>query len=189
MDEVGRGAMAGPLVAAAVALPAALQVPEGLTIADSKEIAPELRAVVDAWIRQHAEIVVVESIGVTAINRLGIGWANRAIYGRLMARLGARRYRVDGNLRLHGLAPPGSTIICRCGGDRYDQAIAAASIVAKVYRDGLMGRLHQTYPAYGWVRNVGYATGEHRRAILAIGPCAEHRTLYLRRLFAKEQNT
>ena len=185
MDEVGRGAMAGPLVAAAVALPVELALPPGLAIADSKRLNPEQRAAIAAWIHAHADVVFIERIDVAAINRLGMGWANRAIFGRLMLRLGACRYRVDGNLRLHGLAPLGSTIMCRCDGDVRDQAIAAASIVAKVHRDSLMRELDLTYPAYGWDRNAGYATPEHRRAILAHGPCPEHRTLYLRRLTAE----
>src|SRR5689334_23058908 len=103
MDEVGRGAMAGPLVAAAVALPPHLSVPAGLTITDSKQLTPEQRIETAAWIHAHADAVAIEAIGVAAINRLGMGWANRAIFGRLMMRLGACRYRVDGNLRLHEL--------------------------------------------------------------------------------------
>jgi ribonuclease HII len=185
MDEVGRGAMAGPLVAAAVALPPGLVIPCELTITDSKRLTAEQRSDAAAWIRAHVHDVAVETIGVTAINCLGIGWANRAIFARLMARLGTARYMVDGNLRLHELAPPGSTIICRCDGDMRDIAIAAASIVAKVYRDGLMGELHRTYPAYGWAQNAGYGTPGHRRAIRAHGPCAEHRLLYLRRLLGE----
>jgi len=187
MDEVGRGALAGPLVAAAVVLPRQMQLPSKLRLRDSKTLSPAERQDLDRWIRAHAAVVEVESIGVKAINLLGIGWANRSIYGRLMARLGPGRYLVDGNLRLHGLGPSGSCVICRCGGDAQEPAIAAASIVAKVYRDHLMGTLHQTYPCYGWVRNVGYATEEHRRAVQTSGPCIVHRTLYLRRLLGEEQ--
>jgi ribonuclease HII len=189
MDEVGRGAMAGPLVAAAVALPDRVQLPPGLAIADSKGLSPEQRTELDRWIRAHAGLLAIELIGVEAINRLGIGWANRAIYGRLMRRLGVRRYLVDGNLRLHGLAPPGSRVVCRCGGDAREPVIGAASIVAKVYRDRLMGTLHQAYPSYGWARNAGYATVEHRQAIRTDGPCEQHRTLYLRRLLTTTEGT
>jgi ribonuclease HII len=186
MDEVGRGALAGPLVAAAVVLPRETRLPEGLALQDSKVLTAEQRVTLDAWIRLHAELVDLECIGVEAINRLGIGWANRAIYGRLMARLGARRYLVDGNLRLHALGPRGARVICRCDGDALEPAIAAASIVAKVYRDRLMGNLHDAYPCYGWARNVGYGTPDHRRAIRAAGPCPLHRTLYLRRLLGED---
>lgn len=186
MDEVGRGAMAGPLVAAAVILPGDLRPPRGTRLVDSKILTPDERAASDRWIRDHATVIVVELIGVAAIDTLGLGWANRAIYGRLMQRLGARRYLVDGNLRLHGLAPAGSSVICRCDGDAAEPSIAAASIVAKVYRDRLMKTLHRTYPAYGWARNAGYATVQHRRAILADGPCPQHRALFLRRLLSKD---
>ena len=186
LDEVGRGALAGPIVAAAVILPDTARPPDSLPLTDSKQLTREQREILDHWIREHAALIAVELIGVEAINRLGIGWANRAIFSRLMHRIGARRYLVDGNLRLHGLAPTGARVICRCDGDVHEPAIAAASIVAKVYRDRLMGRLHQHYPAYGWARNAGYATAEHQRAILAGGPCALHRTLFLRRLVAPQ---
>jgi ribonuclease HII len=187
MDEVGRGALAGPLVAAAVILPRECVLPTGQRLTDSKVLSPAERAASDAWIRRHAELVAIESIGVEAINRLGIGWANRAIFGRLMDRIGTARFLVDGNLRLHGLAPHGARIVCRCDGDAYEPAIAAASIVAKVYRDRLMECLHQAYPCYGWSRNAGYATPEHRTALLSNGPCTHHRTLFLRRLLGKDE--
>ena len=100
-----------------------------------------------------------------------------------MSRTGARRYLVDGNLRLHGLAPAGSVVVCICDGDAREPAIAAASIVAKVYRDCLMASLHHQYPCYVWGHNAGYATTEHRDAVLSFGACPHHRTLFLRRLF------
>jgi ribonuclease HII len=186
MDEVGRGALAGPLVAAAVVLPVRSAVPDGLALIDSKQLTPERRRILDAWIRTHAALVLVEEIGVDAINALGIGWANRAIFARLMARIGPHRYLVDGNLRLHGLGPPGARVVCRCGGDAEEPAIAAASIAAKVYRDRLMGTLHRTYPCYGWARNAGYASAEHQQAVRDQGPCILHRTLFLRRLLEKD---
>ncbi|MGH2386647.1 MAG: ribonuclease HII [Chloroflexota bacterium] len=182
MDEVGRGALAGPLVAAAVALPTSLHPPQGLALRDSKQLSPDQRAAANVWIREYAELVLIEVIAVESINRLGIGWANRIVFGRLMQRIGPRRYLVDGNLRLHGLGPSGARVICRCGGDAHEPAIAAASIVAKVYRDRLMQDLDPTYPAYGWRQNAGYATPHHQRAIEADGPCPHHRTLFLRRL-------
>jgi ribonuclease HII len=185
LDEVGRGALAGPLVAAAVILPSDSRPPAGLTLTDSKQLSAGDREQLDAWIRRQASTVVLETIGVAAINHLGIGWANRSIFGRLMAQLGTRRYLVDGNLRLHGLAPRGARVVCCCDGDRLEPAIAAASIVAKVYRDRLMHGLHQEFPGYGWSRNAGYGTAEHRAAVLALGPCEHHRTLFLRRVLEK----
>jgi ribonuclease HII len=182
MDEVGRGALAGPLVAAAVALPVHACPPQGLALRDSKQLSPDQRAATDAWIREHAELVQIEVVAVESINRLGIGWANRIVFARLMQRIGPRRYLVDGNLRLHGLGPVGARVVCRCGGDAHEPAIAAASIVAKVYRDRLMQNLDPAYPAYGWRHNAGYATPCHQRAIKADGPCPHHRTLFLRRL-------
>jgi ribonuclease HII len=186
MDEVGRGALAGPLVAAAVVLPGGIVPPPGIRVTDSKVLTHEQRIAVDAWIRSEALDVSIEVIGVEAINRLGIGWANRTVFARLMSRVGATRYLVDGNLRLHGLAPSGTRIVCQCDGDACEPSIAAASIVAKVYRDRLMQSLHQAYPCYGWSHNVGYATAMHRDAVLANGPCVHHRVLFLRRLFGKD---
>jgi len=158
----------------------------GVELVDSKLLTRDQRVVLDVWIRQHATWIAIESISVDAINRLGIGWANRVIFARLMARLGAVRYLVDGNLRLHGLAPSGSQIVCECAGDAHHPVIAAASIVAKVYRDRLMESLHQAYPCYGWAHNAGYATPEHRDAVLAHGPSVYHRTLFLRRVLGKD---
>ncbi len=183
MDEVGRGALAGPLVAAAVIWPDGLVPPAGIRLTDSKSLLPEQREMAADWIGEHAVRIAVEVVGVQAINALGIGWANRMIFGRLMSRSRARRYLVDGNLRLHGLAPAGSVVVCICDGDAREPAIAAASIIAKVCRDHLMASLHDHYPCYGWSHNAGYATTEHRDAILSFGPCPHHRTLFLRRLF------
>lgn len=188
MDEVGRGALAGPLVAAAVTLPLHLSLPDGLALADSKCLVAAHREALDAWIRTHAGIVLVEAIGVAAINRLGIGWANRVVFQRLMARIGPGQYFVDGNLRLRGLSPGRCRVICLCDGDARHATVAAASIVAKVYRDNLMQNLHQTYPRYGWATNAGYATAEHRAAVLDMGPCVHHRTLFLRRVLEVGEN-
>lgn len=185
MDEVGRGALAGPLVAAAVVLAPDLErTVDATALVDSKLLTARDREELDRWIRAHADLVLIEMVGVGAINQLGMGWANRIVYARLMARGGAGRYVVDGNLRLHRLAPAGSLVICRCKGDQHSRMVAAASIVAKVFRDRLMQTLHRAYPAYGWNHNAGYATPEHRRAIQQVGICAEHRTLYVRRILA-----
>jgi ribonuclease HII len=186
MDEVGRGALAGPLVAAAVTLCPLATPPADLRLTDSKLLTPEQRVEADAWIRSHARILAIESIDVEAINRLGIGWANRAIFGFLMSRLGRGRYLVDGNLNLHGLGLAGTQVVCVCDGDVDEPAIAAASIVAKVHRDRVMGTLHHMYPQYGWQRNAGYGTREHQQALREIGPCSLHRTHFLRRLLEKD---
>jgi ribonuclease HII len=186
MDEVGRGALAGPLVAAAVALDPLVIPPPGLRLTDSKLLTQEQRRSVAAWIQAQARTVVIETIDVEAINLLGIGWANRAVFGLLMARLGPNRYLVDGNLNLHGLGGAGSQIVCLCDGDATEPAIAAASIVAKVHRDDIMSTLHHTYPRYGWQRNAGYGTREHQRALQDFGPCCLHRTLFLRRLLERD---
>jgi ribonuclease HII len=185
MDEVGRGALAGPLVAAAVVLPHQSRLPADMTLTDSKQLTAAERERLDGWIRRHADMIAVQTIGVAAINQLGIGWANRSVFGRLMAHLGTRRYLVDGNLRLHGLAPRGARIVCRCDGDQLEPAIAAASIIAKVHRDRLMQSLDRAYPGYGWAHNAGYGTSEHRAAVRALGPCEHHRTLFLRRVMDK----
>ena len=99
--------------------------PADVPLVDSKLLTAQQREIAEAWIRVHATAVEVEAIGVEPINRLGIGWANRMIFGRLMTRLGRGRYIVDGNLHLHGLGPMGTQVLCVCDGDVHVPAIAA----------------------------------------------------------------
>lgn len=177
IDEVGRGPLAGPVVAAAVVLGS--DVPAGL--ADSKRVSARRRAVLDIAIRARCAwgIGVVEA---PAIDRLNIGGATMLAMTLAMEDLERRfacrveRALVDGNLTPEGRAAgwrwPARAIV---GGDGTEPAISAASIIAKEFRDALMREAATRHPGYGWERNAGYGTAEHLAALARLGPTPLHR--------------
>ena len=174
VDEVGRGPLAGPVVAAAVVfaggVPAALA---GL-IDDSKRLSAARRARAEAalWACPGVEIAVAAA-SVAEIERLNILGASMLAMRRAVARLprppGA--VLVDGN-RAPELSCP---VRCVVGGDAISLSIAAASIVAKQVRDRAMARLAVRHPAYGWEQNAGYPTRAHQAALESHGATAHHR--------------
>ena len=172
MDEVGRGALAGPLVAAAVILPPAFSHP---LLRDSKLLTAIQRERVETAIREAATAVEVVEVSPQDIDLRGVGWANRWAFEELMRRVPAPLYLVDGNLRLD----PGRPHRCIPGGDRLVRAISAASIVAKVHRDRLMVELDRLHPRFGWRRNKGYGSRDHLEALREIGPVELHRTTFV----------
>jgi ribonuclease HII len=170
VDEVGRGPLAGPVVAAAVILDD-LQKIKGLR--DSKALGPVTRTRLAAEIRAKALCVCIGQASVEEIDRLNILQATllamqRAVFG---LRLVPQRVLVDGN-RLPALTVPAEAVV---KGDAKVAAIAAASIVAKVYRDELLTQLHELHPAYGFADHKGYATAEHLAALREHGACDAHR--------------
>jgi ribonuclease HII len=170
-DEVGRGPMAGPLVAAAAAAQEAVFVP-GLN--DSKKLTgPERELLVQliarSGIRVEVEIVSVDAISQGNLHHLSLG-AMQAALRRL--KVEPRLVLVDGKYPLAWPDLPQKPLI---GGDHQSALIAAASIVAKVTRDKIMGQLAEQFPGYGWEQNVGYCTAEHRQALLSLGPTPHHR--------------
>ncbi|WP_188609260.1 ribonuclease HII [Chelatococcus reniformis] len=169
LDEVGRGPLAGPVVAAAVVLDPA-DIPAGLN--DSKALDGETRETLYPLIMAKA-LVGVACVSAREIDATDIRKASLAAMSRALASLpvAARFALVDGRDR--PAVPCEVEAIIR--GDALVASIAAASIVAKVVRDRLMRRLCQHYPVYGFSRHVGYATVEHRRAIAQHGPCPYHR--------------
>ena len=171
MDEVGRGAYAGPLVAAAVVLPHRFRHP---LLRDSKLLSPKQREEVGALIRRDAEWTVME-ISVAEINARGLGWANKEIFRLLALAVEADGYCSDGNLKI-----PGDRVVhTLVKGDNLIPAISAASIVAKVHRDAHMRTLHEDAPIYNWASNKGYGALEHRTAIVEHGTHAEHRNVFV----------
>ncbi len=167
VDEVGRGPLAGPVIACAVVLD---RVPEGL--ADSKALAPTRRRALAAEIRRHGH-VALGAASVREIDAMNILEASLLAMTRAVMRLPLvpAEVWVDGN-RAPRLALP---VRCIVGGDREVPEIMAASIVAKVVRDGLMAKLARRHPDYGFERHAGYPTAAHRRALVLFGPCPHHR--------------
>jgi ribonuclease HII len=173
VDEVGRGPLAGPVVAAAVILPAGL--PRGLMamVDDSKKMTAARRVMVLAGLRAAGAEIAVAAASVAEIQRLNILDASMLAMRRAVARLPLvpNHVLVDGN-RVPGCGVPCTALV---GGDGISLSIAAASIAAKVLRDDLMCRLGARYPEYGWARNAGYGAAVHRAAILAHGATPHHR--------------
>ena len=172
MDEVGRGAYAGPLVAAAVVLPRGFRHP---WLRDSKKLTASQREAVDEQVRGRAVALAVAEISVAEINSRGLGWANVEVFRRLVGQVVADGYCCDGRLRIDAIHP----VHCLVGGDDLVPSISAASIVAKVHRDALMRRLHLDAPHYEWASNKGYGAPVHRAAILAHGVHSEHRRVFI----------
>jgi ribonuclease HII len=172
MDEVGRGAYAGPLVAAAVVLPPRFRHP---LLRDSKMLTPLQREVVAEVLRRRALVWAVAEISVDDINARGLGWANVEIFRRLVDEVHADGYCCDGKLRIAASRPVHTLV----GGDRLVPAVSAASIIAKVHRDAIMRRMHEHAPQYNWAQNKGYGALEHRVAIREHGPHALHRRVFL----------
>ena len=178
LDEVGRGALAGPVVAAAVILPDFNQVEiESLwIIRDSKQLSAKSRERANALI---AQIAVGTSVGMAShdeIDRNGIVAATRLAMGRALDELGPRptHLLIDAMpLAWHNV--PYKAIV---GGDRLSTVIAAASIVAKVHRDALMVSLDKEYPGYGFANHKGYSTESHRNAINKLGASPIHRLTF-----------
>jgi ribonuclease HII len=172
VDEVGRGPLAGPVVACAVVLPP--DVAPGLIarLADSKALKAGVREDLDAAIRDAAEVGLGEA-SVAEIDTWNILNASHMAMARAVAALPAApdHALVDGN-RLPTLACPAEAVV---KGDATVASIAAAGIVAKVARDAAMDRLAAAFPGYGWERNRGYGTAEHRAALNSLGPSDHHR--------------
>lgn len=173
IDEAGRGPWAGPVVAAAVILDAATLPPslaDGLD--DSKTLSPARRRALCADLIACAEIGV-GAAGIREIEERNILGATLAA----MARAAGALPRCPAAALVDGDRAP--DLPCRVEtvvrGDSRSFSIAAASIVAKVTRDGIMARLSARYPEFGWERNAGYGTAEHRRALERLGPSRHHR--------------
>lgn len=192
IDEVGRGPLAGPVVAAAVVLDPALPV-EGL--ADSKVLTPQRREVLAAAVRARALAWGLGEASVDEIDRLNVRGATFLAMRRAFAALQLLPVleRLPGGpgprvLPVHvdgrddpGLPDPRSCrlhVVPRIGGDGEEPAIAAASIVAKVARDAWMIAVDRRWPGYGFAAHKGYASAAHREALQRLGPCPIHRRTF-----------
>ncbi|MFA7693182.1 MAG: ribonuclease HII [Candidatus Hydrogenedentales bacterium] len=168
VDEAGRGPLAGPIVAAAVILSEPIP---GLN--DSKQLTETSRQSLYNCITGGTHVWACASISASEIDRMGIQQANYLAMRKAMEGLSIRPdfLLVDG-YNLAGIAVPTMRVV---KGDSRSLTIAAASVVAKVTRDTFLRELDTLYPGYGFARNKGYGTLEHRRAIETLGPCPEHR--------------
>jgi ribonuclease HII len=170
IDEAGRGALAGPLVAAAVILPAEFDI-DGLD--DSKVLTPAER---DEWfgrIGGAAVSVAVCKSFPSRIDRRGLHLSNLALLRRSLYALDVcPDFVLSDGFSLPGIRLPHLSIK---KGDAVTASVAAASVVAKVTRDRMMDRYHRRYPRYGFDRHRGYGTASHRAAIAAYGPSPIHR--------------
>ena len=172
VDEVGRGALFGPVVAAAVILPPKTGVLARMGLRDSKQLSREEREKLDRKVRQLALAVGVAEIDAGTIDRINIYHATRLAMLRAVEALELTpdHILIDAMLIDH---PCAQTKLFY--GDALCLSIAAASVVAKVHRDALMRRLHEQYPAYGLAQHKGYGTPEHRKALAEHGPTPLHR--------------
>ncbi len=181
VDEVGRGALAGPVTAAAVLLDAGADIPG---LADSKTLTPRQRARVDSVIRASAAAVAVAHVPPGVIDALGIAEATRRAMLEAVAALAVRPHAVVVDGLPVDLGVESHAVV---RGDSLVAAVAAASIVAKVARDGLMAELDHEFPGYGFATHKGYGTPDHLAAIERLGPCEIHRRSFApcsqRRLF------
>ncbi|MDX2228620.1 MAG: ribonuclease HII [Leptolyngbyaceae cyanobacterium bins.349] len=175
VDEVGRGALFGPVVAAAVIIPeTALASLRASGVTDSKQLSAPQRTALVQEIRQQAVDYRIGYASVREIDRLNILQASLLAMKRAIMRLEVQPdlCLIDGNQRIPGLVLPQQTVV---KGDQMSLAIAAASILAKVWRDELITRLAQHYPEYDLATNKGYGTAAHQRAIAAHGITPYHR--------------
>lgn len=170
VDEVGRGPLAGPVIAAAVVLDLS-DIPDGLR--DSKKMTARQRERLFAELGERAECALGQA-SVTEIDGINILQASMLAMRRALAALAvpADVALIDGNRVPDGLAIPAQALV---GGDNRSVSIAAASIIAKVTRDRLMRDLAQQFPGYGWEKNAGYPTPAHKQALLDLGVTPHHR--------------
>lgn len=174
VDEVGRGCLFGPVVAAAVMIPKSVtqRLHEG-GVTDSKQLSAKRREQLYDVIIQNADSHIGWS-SAWEIDRINILQASLLAMKRAIARLETtpKLCLIDGNREIPNLGLPQKTVI---KGDQQELAIAAASIVAKVWRDRLIIRLDHKYPGYDLASNKGYGSQKHREAIARLGVTAQHR--------------
>jgi ribonuclease HII len=172
VDEVGRGALFGPVVAAAVILPERLSSLARAGLKDSKQLTREEREKLDRRIRKMALAVSIAEVDAETIDRVNIYQATRIAMLEAVAGLAiAPDHLLIDAMRLDHSCPQTRLFY----GDALSLSIAAASVVAKVHRDRMMRELDIAHPGYGLASHKGYATPEHRRSLVALGPCPLHR--------------
>jgi ribonuclease HII len=175
IDEVGRGPLAGPVVAACVVACEPLMLP-GLN--DSKVVPAERRETLAAQIKTRAVAWAVGEASVAEIDRLNVYWATILAMERALAALAAPpQFLLTDAVRIRSFVGEQLPVV---KGDARCATVAAASILAKVHRDALLVELHRLHPDYGFAENKGYATRRHIEALQSRGPCPHHRRRFWR---------
>lgn len=190
IDEVGRGCLAGPVVAAAVILPVidvgSELMNQLLTLNDSKQVKPEQRAILSSRLQLMCRFSIGEAT-VEEIDKVNILQASLIAMRRAVRKLKLTEpavLTVDGNKKIPAIRMKQTTVI---DGDTKSASIAAASIIAKVYRDNFMVRLSEKFPAYKWESNKGYRSREHWKAIDEKGTTRWHRRSFVDHWLAAEK--
>lgn len=183
VDEVGRGCFAGPVVTAAVILPQTFTSPTPIN--DSKKLSPKIRTELAEVIKQQAIAYAIAEVSVEVINQIGIGKATQTAFVQAVKNLSKTpdHILIDA-FYIVDLPKANQKPIIR--GDGISISIAAASIIAKVYRDELMQKLHTNYTVYDFATNKGYGTQRHREAIGKHGLCEMHRKSFDLSKFVKD---
>jgi ribonuclease HII len=175
VDEVGRGPLAGPVVAACVVADGPLML---VGLDDSKKVPRERRAELAEEIRARAVAWAIGEATVAEIDRLNIYWASILAMERALAALAAQpQFLLTDAVRIRSFRGEQLPVI---KGDAKCATVAAASIVAKVHRDGLLVALGALHPQYGFAEHKGYATAQHIAALKEHGPCEHHRRQFWR---------
>jgi ribonuclease HII len=175
VDEVGRGPLAGPVVAACVVVAQPLLI-RGLN--DSKQVRPELRVEIAEIVKAAAAAWAIGASSVAEIDRLNIYWASVLAMERAIARLACSpHYLITDAVRIRSFSGPQEPLI---RGDARCAVVAAASIVAKVHRDALLVELDREDPRYGFALHKGYSTPRHLEALREHGPSVHHRANWAR---------
>ena len=174
VDEVGRGCLAGPVIAAACILDHTKPVPDGLN--DSKQLTALQRERIESELKENALAYAVGIVDAEEIDRINILEATKkAMHNAIRSLVPTADYVLVDALQLKSVRLPQKSII---KGDSISYSIAAASVLAKTYRDALMREYDSEYPEYGFAGHKGYAAAVHREALRAHGPCPLHRKTF-----------
>jgi ribonuclease HII len=173
VDEVGRGALMGPVVAAAVIMPDKIKARWKSKVRDSKQLTPKMREYLSPYIKEAAISFATGLIPNDIIDNAGIGRATCLAMLSAIQQLSPQpQFVLIDYVRLHELMLPQKGIV---DGDALCFSIACASIIAKVYRDQLVIAMDRDYPGYGFASHKGYGTREHLTCLREKGPCPLHR--------------
>ncbi len=174
IDEVGRGPIAGPVVAAAVILPANFML---WGVNDSKKLSENKRLALEQAIKENAVAWAIGAVGARDIEKYNILEATKIAMARAVHKLAMNpEHLLIDALKLPALTIPQTAII---KGDAQSASIAAASILAKCHRDRMMKIYDLKYPGYGFAQNSGYPSPAHKRAVFANGACVIHRSTFV----------